>query len=72
MYRVDHRRYWTGLRASADCSAYSRYLVFFHEEITRLGPLGAVDEYVFSPQAVSDSMNSRTQLTAELGESEWT
>jgi len=35
-----------------DDSAYSRYLVFFHEEVERLGPLGAIEEYIFSPQAV--------------------
>ena len=33
-------------------SAYSRYIVFFHQEIDRLGPMGAIEEYVFSPQAV--------------------
>jgi len=36
----------------ADKSAYSRYLVFFHAEIERLGPLVVLEEYIFSPQAV--------------------
>ena len=36
----------------ADKSAYSRYLVFFHAEIERLGPFGTLEEYIFSPQAV--------------------
>lgn len=42
-------------------SAYARYLVFFHSEIGRLGPLGAVKEYVFSPEAVSEPSASARQ-----------
>jgi hypothetical protein len=34
------------------CSAYSGYLIFFHEEVQRLGPVGVLEEYIFSPQAV--------------------
>ncbi|WVQ99214.1 hypothetical protein IAU59_006346 [Kwoniella sp. CBS 9459] len=30
---------------------YSRYLVFFHKELARLGPLETLNRYVFSPQA---------------------
>ena len=38
----------SGLR----CSAYSGYLIFFHEEVQRLGPIGVLEEYIFSPKAV--------------------
>jgi hypothetical protein len=34
-------------------SAYSGYLIFFHQEVARLGPVGVLEEYVFSPHAVS-------------------
>ncbi|WVQ77260.1 hypothetical protein IAR50_006943 [Cryptococcus sp. DSM 104548] len=34
-----------------DKGCYSLYLPFFHSEIERLGPQGALIEYVFSPQA---------------------
>ncbi|WVF71677.1 hypothetical protein IAT40_006485 [Kwoniella sp. CBS 6097] len=30
---------------------YSRYLVFFHKELARLGPLETLNKYVFSPEA---------------------
>ncbi|OCF42806.1 hypothetical protein I317_03408 [Kwoniella heveanensis CBS 569] len=30
---------------------YSRYLVFFHKELAKLGPLETLNRYVFSPQA---------------------
>jgi hypothetical protein len=33
-------------------SAYSGYLIFFHEEVQRLGPVGVLEEYIFSPKAV--------------------
>ncbi|EIW70851.1 hypothetical protein TREMEDRAFT_28974 [Tremella mesenterica DSM 1558] len=38
-------------------ACYSRYLVFFHEEIDRLGPIGALEEYILSPQANYASAN---------------
>jgi hypothetical protein len=41
-------------------SAYSGYLIFFHEEVARLGPVGVLEEYIFSPHAVS----SRFQLVS--------
>ena len=40
-------------------SAYSGYLIFFHEEVARLGPVGVLEEYIFSPHAVSLSADQR-------------
>jgi hypothetical protein len=34
-----------------DGSSYSRYIVFFHKEVARLGVRGAIDEYIFSAPA---------------------
>jgi len=38
-------------------SAYSGYLIFFHEEVARLGPVGVLEEYVFSPHAVGPNFS---------------
>lgn len=45
------RRYRSRLTSVG--SAYSAYLIFFHDEVARLGPVGVLEEYVFSPHAVS-------------------
>lgn len=37
---------WMGKKGS-----YSHYLPFFHSEVARLGPKGALEEYIFSPAA---------------------
>ena len=42
---------------------YARYLAFFHEEIDRLGVMETIQEYVFSPKAVSRS--SRIPVDAD-------
>lgn len=44
-------------------SAYSAYLIFFHAEVARLGPVGVLEEYVFSSTAVRPSdMTSQSWL----------
>ncbi|RSH81577.1 hypothetical protein EHS25_006199 [Saitozyma podzolica] len=45
------RENWDDPKYLAFEGAYSRYLKFFHEEVTRLGPIETVKEYVFSPRA---------------------
>jgi len=47
-------------------SAYSGYLVFFHEEVARLGPVGVLEEYIFSPHAVSSCSSKWIELMLEL------
>jgi hypothetical protein len=47
-------------------SAYSGYLIFFHEEVARLGPVGVLEEYIFSPHAVSSCYWSCIELILEL------
>jgi hypothetical protein len=47
-------------------SAYSGYLIFFHEEVARLGPVGVLEEYIFSPHAVSSCFWSCVELILEL------
>jgi len=42
---------FSGTLAELTSRSYSRYLPFFHAEVARLGPKGAVEEYVFSRRA---------------------
>jgi hypothetical protein len=60
------------------CSAYAAYLVFFHGELERLGPMGALNEYIFAPTSVSPLQSPATEQVVELsidsielGEPEW-
>ncbi|AFR92180.2 hypothetical protein CNAG_07308 [Cryptococcus neoformans var. grubii H99] len=44
-----NREDWGNHLGNKGC--YAPYLVFFHDEIARLGPQGVLEEYIFSPQA---------------------
>lgn len=50
---------WDEPRYLAYPGCYSRYLAFFHREIDRLGPLGALETYVFSPGANWEGRNGK-------------
>ncbi|KAL0250754.1 hypothetical protein I308_102970 [Cryptococcus tetragattii IND107] len=52
------REDWGNYLGNKGC--YGPYLVFFHDEIARLGPQGVLKEYIFSPQANWETFTDST------------